>query len=804
MDIEPDISHLPFYDLSNAELSDLYINLSQKKTLTELNELVYDNFNNAIDTSSADTDPNVFLKDSFGFKNPQCSYIFPGKLDCLQIHNNSLSLMNYNIGSIPANLESFIDECLTPLQFNFDILGFCETKLTKNLENLYSLEQYNSFYNHHTRHKGGVALYVNKDLESTLRPDITVQFDYIETIFVEISMKPKNLIIGQIYRRPKSNMKMFFDKFKEILDKISLENKTCILSGDFNLNLLKLNDKDVLNLIATLNSKFYFSSITKPTRVTNTSATLIDHIWTNNFSSVQKSTIIYDNTSDHFPACTLFNYDFKKEPNKKTTIEYRDFSEANISRFRNHLAEICWDNVYATRDTNIAMDNFNTIFNASFDKFFPVITKQVKIKSLEKPYITQDIKILIAEKNKLQKKYAKWPLSYGPEYRRLRNKVTKAIREAKSNYYANKFETEANNSQKTWKTINNILKRGNTKKTNLLSKDEIKITNPSDIANEFNHYFTTIADKLAESLPQTNMHFNHFLGNRVEENFNFNDISDTEIKNAVSSLNNSAPGYDNIPISLIKSIFSDIISPVKHICNCSLRSGIFPQSMKIAKVFPLHKSGNVCTVSNFRPVSVLSAISKILERIVYNRLITYLEDRNIITEAQYGFRKNKSTESAVINLTNEIYSAFDRNEFTLTVSIDLSKAFDTVNHSILMGKLNHYGIRDKANSWFKSYLEDRQQFVLFNKTSSKKGYLKHGVPQGSILGPLLFLIYINDLASINSFFKYTMYADDCCIYVSGPDINELIRRANEELIMINSWINCNKLTLNSDKTHFLI
>ena len=151
MDIEPDISNLPFYNIPNAELFELYNNnLSQRKTLTELNELVYDNFKTTIDTTSVHTDPNVFLKDSFGFKDPQCNYIFPDKLNCLQMDKKSLSFMNFNIGSIPANMEPFINECLSSLKFNFDILGFCETKLTKDLENLHSLEHYRSFYNHHT------------------------------------------------------------------------------------------------------------------------------------------------------------------------------------------------------------------------------------------------------------------------------------------------------------------------------------------------------------------------------------------------------------------------------------------------------------------------------------------------------------------------------------------------------------------------------------------------------------------------------------------------------------------------------
>ena len=324
---------------------------------------------------------------------------FPGGLSNSVNNKNSFSLISYNINSIPANLESFIDQSLSFIEGEFDAIGFCETKLTSDLDRLYTIPNYRSFFNHLSRHKGGVALYVRDNLDAVLRPDLTIQFDFIETIFIEIRTKTRNTIIGQIYRRPKSDIKSFFNKIKDILAVINQENKHCILSGDFNLDLLKNNvNNEVKDLIAIFNSNFFFNSITKPTRVSNTSATIIDHIWTNNFKSIQHSGIIYDTISDHFPVFTVFNLNPVKDPVKKTIIQYRDFSERNIAAFKNHLQDICWDLVFATRDPDIAMENFNTIFNASFYKFFPLISKQVKTKSLDKPYITQEIEQLIGEK----------------------------------------------------------------------------------------------------------------------------------------------------------------------------------------------------------------------------------------------------------------------------------------------------------------------------------------------------------------------------------------------------------------------
>ena len=222
----------------------------------------------------------------------------------------------------------------------------------------------------------------------------------------------------------------------------------------------------------------------------------------------------------------------------------------------------------------------------------------------------------------------------------------------------------------------------------------------------------------------------------------------------------TAVGYDNISINLIKESIDIIISPLTCIINLSITSGIVPKQLKIARVIPLFKSGEQDIFTNYRPVSVLPAFSKILERVMYNRLLRFLNNHNILSDNQYGFRKHHSTAYALACLYDKISSAIENKECTVGIFIDLSKAFDTVDHNILISKLEHYGVRGTALRWLKSYLSNRQQYVEFNGVSSESLEIKCGVSQGSILGPLLFLLYTNDLCNASKVVDFIIFADD--------------------------------------------
>ena len=268
----------------------------------------------------------------------------------------------------------------------------------------------------------------------------------------------------------------------------------------------------------------------------------------------------------------------------------------------------------------------------------------------------------------------------------------------------------------------------------------------------------------------------------------------------------TAAGFDNIYMDIVKKTIDIICKPLAHIINLSLSNGVVPKQLKIARVLPIFKSGDQELYVNYRPVSVLPVISKLMEKVVYKRLYSYLIKNNILFHNQYGFRKNVSTSHALIHLYDKISEAIDKKEITIGVFIDLSKAFDTVNHEILLKKLQYYGIRGVALNWFEDYLSDRQQFVNYNGHLSSFRQVKCGVPQGSVLGPLLFLIYVNDICNVltSSSLDIILFADDTSIFFSCNDLNTLSFTLNNELNKLSDWFSANKLSVNIKKSKYIV
>ena len=282
------------------------------------------------------------------------------------------------------------------------------------------------------------------------------------------------------------------------------------------------------------------------------------------------------------------------------------------------------------------------------------------------------------------------------------------------------------------------------------------------------------------------------------------EINTAEIISVISSLSNSAAGYDEIPASIMKQLIVYYVQPLTLLINKSIAQGKFPDELKLAKVLPIYKNEDEQMIQNYRPISVLPFFSKIFEKIISIYITDFIEENGLFYSNQFGFRKSHGTNHAIIYLVEKVSKALDTGQFVIGVFLDLRKAFDTVNHDILIKKLESYGIRGNILNWLKSYLSNRTQYVHYNGYDSDKKTVTHGVPQSSILGPLLFILYINDFSRSSDLLFSILFADDTSVFIEGTNYDKVIDIVNKELELINIWLIANKLTVNIKKTHYMM
>ena len=325
------------------------------------------------------------------------------------------------------------------------------------------------------------------------------------------------------------------------------------------------------------------------------------------------------------------------------------------------------------------------------------------------------------------------------------------------------------------------------------------------MSNIFNDFYVNVADGITKTIPLTPKSPLDYLSDRICSSLFLAPVTSIEVNDLINILNPSkSVGPNSIPIKLLKIIGCSVSPVLALLVNQSFQSGIFPDKLKIAKVISIFKKGNPELPSNYRPITLLPIFSKIFEKVMYKRLHRFLEIHKVLYSLQFGFQENHSIDHALVSLTEAVRSTLDNKRLGCGIFIDLQKAFDTVNHRILLSKLEHYGIRGCALEWFRSYLSDRKQYVSVNGSNSNLLSITCGVPQGSVLGPLLFLIYINDLPNVSKKLTFYLFADDTNIYYESKDLLNLIKIVNKELRLVKKWLDANKLSLNIDKTNYII
>ena len=745
--------------------------------------------------------------------------LFPG-IDCLDdsycntttqqrsdnndFHSDVRMLRGFKIAHLNVNrLVNKLDHVKELVhKHSFDILTLSETWLAPNiLDNEITIPGYSLVRKDRqclTKScGGGVLIFVRDGIPFVVMSDL-IKHNF-ECLWVEIKRpKCKRMILCCSYRPDDGNIDGFISNLADSLNYIDTENSEIVLVGDFNIDYSTKNQlRRKLDEFALQHSLSQI--ICKPTRVTENSSTTIDLMFVNNTHRVVQSDVLQSSISDHSIVFCTIKGGVKKLPPK--LLEYRCFKSYNKEAFLRDLSNLPWSIIESANDVDDAVFLWEGLFNSIANDHAPIKSKRVK--GTKTPWVTNKLLEIRSDRDYHWKQAQKCKNSqyHWQMYRKLRNCANSEEKKLKSKYYCRLIEDAKGDSSKMWKAIKETLPSNHNEINAVFGHGKLQ-TDPKGIAETLNNHFSSIGKSLAKA----------FRGLKPTQydavptlSFSLKYVTSAFVEKQLRLMKtNKAVGLDSISARLLRDAANVLASPLRDIINLSFEKGQFPSSWKCAKVTALFKEGDKSDKDNYRPISVLPTVSKVIERAVHSQLYDYLDSNNLLAVNQFGFRRARSTALALTQFTDEVLSNMDKGLVNGVVFIDLKKAFDTVDHVILLGKLKSLGLRSKNLEWFHSYLSSRYQKTVIGQASSPARKVSVGVPQGSILGPLLFAIYINELPKVLRNTTVTLFADDTAIYCSSQSARDLQTMLNQDLDRLAQWLYEHKLTLNISKSKFML
>lgn len=723
-------------------------------------------------------------------------------------------IVHQNIRSVRKNFDLLLAE-LEATSLDPDIIVLSEVWIMSNETCLYDIPHYILYANCNDGYRaGGVIIYVKQNIK--VLNCHNVQFNTADVIKININVNDQDFHIFAFYRLHLFSKEMFIDELGNYLtiERNLRFNKNVIFIGDLNINLLenKLTTDEYLNVLAL--SGLECMSI-EATRVMPGFESCLDHV----FSKVSSKDMIkvhvdtvHANITDH--AMIVVSVQVRGSNRDKNVIT--EPTDSNLSRIdyvklNNLLDTADWSDVYNKTDASLAFDTFFLKFNQMvLDAKVLVIKKQGSKKI--KPWMNNFLAMRVKIKNKLYKNLKLHPnndklKSY---YKKYRDKLQMEIQNTKMKYYSARFVNVKGNSKALWNEVKAVTGQNvNKSDVEFLEVGDQKIYGVKEMTNAFNDHFLSIVDTLDIkndiSEDVLKMHFRDlFRTKSTVESMFLRPVRLDDLTEVINSLkNNSSPGIDGISSLLIKNVYPKIVNVLLFLVNLSFQTGVFPDRLKEAVVIPVHKSGSKSNLNNFRPISLLPVLSKVFEKLMKQRLVEFLKKNKFFSKNQFGFSEGKSTEDALLNFMTHIISGLNQGNRVSGVFLDIKKAFDTVNHKILLSKLFQCGIRGLPYKWFESYLEGRKQCVKINSICSEMKIIKHSVPQGSVLGAILFLVYINDLCNANLLGCITSFADDTALSYCRSSWSEIERDMNHDLLALKWWFSVNSMTLSPEKTKYV-
>lgn len=756
-----------------------------------------------------------FKPNDFVWKCPTCTHAendIPNTIhndktqDPVTLKFNGISIAHINVRDLlSTNTKDDVHRILH--NYKFHILGLSETWLYEQIpDNEVHCSGYQTIrldrpnIKSYKQRGGGLLLYVTECF-SVSKVNV-IHNTTVEILHVKLTkefLKPIHVVI--VYKPPTTTTSTFIDSLKKHLE-ISNEFETYVL-GDFNINMMKF-DENHKKLQSAMNDYNYVQLIKKPTRTTLTTESLLDCIFTNKPALHQISGIMPLDISDHDLVYTVR----KKQKTPKFTHKFADlrcFKSTDIEKMRDMVKTAPWWIFEYCITAKEKYDILEKTINHILDIHAPV--KRVRIIPNKKPWMNTEYDNLSKEAEKARKLY-KFTLDKQDHiaYKKIRNRINHYKLKMKASKIKESIAEDPTGSKEAWKIVNREVGRGKAEaKIPPLRHEDQFVTDEKEKLDLLAKHFTSNPTNKTKDVYVPNSFHEHICEGACTH-FDSVKVRVDDVKYVIKTLNSNKPsGLDNIPMKFFKYCIEEISPALATVIQAMLNTGYFPDQLKVAKIIPIYKQkGEKTLVNNYRPISILSSCAKIIEKIMYLHLNRYLEDNNIIMPEQHGYRRNHSTQSAVIILTDEIKKSIDQSEKVGAVFVDFQQAFDRVDHQALLLKLFNFGIRGPVLKWFQSYFTSRKIKVTKDGNLSETFNLISGCPQGSALSSVIFSLYLCDIPNELTNSKFIYYADDLALFTSASDTTEIKSKLQQDLNNLNNWCTKNNMKINVSKTKYML
>lgn len=765
-----------------------------------------------------------------------------GSLDQLKdfLNNEGMKLFHMNVCSIRSK-HNELTQLFAGMQGEFDCIVLTEAHINTELMNIaqYSFQGYKPYCTqNNVRKTDGIAVYVKSCLEHTVE-EIIIK----DSNCILIKIKKLNKIYSTLafYRSPSGKIDTFLVDFEKVVRDSNKQNEIKILTGDINIDLINKKSSKVQKYLNIMCEHGYMPLLNKPTRVKEKrgkiSKTCLDHIFAGpQIDDSFKTFILNSSTSDHFSTILNIKINTNSPPN---IANYHTISNINENQLINKIQSEMWGEIYNSEDPDFCINKIVNKINEYIKEC--TVNKVKKSEAIKKSWVTAGILNSIKKRDKLHLICKKQPFNRNAKtvYAKYRNKLNKIILAAKINYYREQINHAEGNKRKIWSTINEI-SRYKKEKSGDIKKIEIEGTivevekESLKVANHFNDFYSRVGISNSVNTESTETHNLEENREQSQSYLYFSRIKEKEIENIITGLKGgTAPGHDGIKISTLKVVKKYIVKPLCHTFNLCLKKGIFPAQFKQAIICPVYKGkGPAHMTTNYRPISLLTSFTKVFERCVKARLVKFIEENDILSPSQFGFRQGKSTSDAIVEVIDSVYPAIDKKVKSAVILMDLSRAFDLVSHDTLLKKMEKIGIREIPLKFFQSYLNGRVQQVkihsfktetiqkpshkynnqrqLVEKMRTKIEVLSekitnhpYSVPQGTVLSPTLYNLYVSELGELELHGKLVSFADDTALIVTGNTWNQVFDRIQLDMCKVKQWFKKHNLSLNMNKTKIL-